>query len=77
MKSSTAPKVSISLPADLLDFVEEYRLAHQAASRSEVFAEALRLLRKRELARAYAQASREWDESEDAKLWEQTAGDGL
>jgi Arc/MetJ-type ribon-helix-helix transcriptional regulator len=72
-----ATKVSISLPLELLEFVEDYRESHNALSRSEVFALALKLLREKELAKAYAEASKEWDDSEDAKLWDSTVGDGL
>jgi len=41
-------------------------------SRSQVFAEAVRLLRNRELEAAYREASREFD-----KTWDATAADGL
>lgn len=72
-----ATKVSISVPEDIARFVEEYQENHELPSRSEVFVEAVRLLRERELAQAYKAASAEWDNSEDARLWEQTVGDGL
>jgi Arc/MetJ-type ribon-helix-helix transcriptional regulator len=77
MKSTITAKVSISLPPEILEFVEQYQQTHQAASRSEVFVEALRLLRERELAEAYRSASQEWEASEDARLWESTVGDEL
>jgi len=73
----TAAKVSISLPADIADFVEQYQQTHRLSSRSEVFVRAIGLLREHELAQAYREASLEWDASEDAKLWDKTAGDGL
>jgi Arc/MetJ-type ribon-helix-helix transcriptional regulator len=75
MKAAT--KVSISVPQDIARFVEEYQESHELPSRSEVFVEAVRVLRERELAEAYKAASAEWDNSEDSKLWEQTTGDGL
>ena len=78
MKSaSTVTKVSISLPADIADFVAQYQESHAIEHRSEVFVQALELLRERELAQAYREASLEWDNSEDAKLWDKTVGDGL
>lgn len=75
MKAVT--KVSISLPEDIARFVEEYQEDHDLPSRSEVFVAAVKLLREKELAQAYKAASTEWENSEDAKLWEQTTGDGL
>lgn len=70
-------KLSISVPDDIAEFVEAYQESHELTSRSEVFVEAIRLLRERELAEAYEAASAEWENSEDAKLWQQTTGDGL
>lgn len=75
--ASTVTKVSISLPADIADFVAQYQASHAIESRSEVFVQALELLRQRELAQAYREASLEWDNGEDAKLWDKTVGDGL
>lgn len=77
MSKAVVSKVSVSLPPELLEFVEDYQESHGTVSRSEVFAVALRLLRERELAQAYAQASQEWDNSEDYRLWDSTVGDGL
>ncbi|MBS4097274.1 MAG: hypothetical protein KGZ83_10625 [Sulfuricella sp.] len=57
-----AEKVSVSLPAGLLLFVEQYRAEYGSKSRSQVIGEALELLRQRELEAAYREASRERDE---------------
>lgn len=72
-----ATKLSISVPDDIAQYVAEYQENHAITSRSEVFVEAIKLLRERELADAYKAASSEWENSEDARLWERTTGDGL
>jgi Arc/MetJ-type ribon-helix-helix transcriptional regulator len=72
-----AKKISISLPADLVYYLDDCIREHQLESRSEVIATALRAMRERELETAYAAASQEWDGSEDAKLWDAALGDGL
>jgi metal-responsive CopG/Arc/MetJ family transcriptional regulator len=64
-------KLSASLPNSLAGFVETYR-KKRGLNRSQVFEEAVRLLRSRELEAAYRQASAESD-----KEWENTAADGL
>ena len=53
-----AEKITISLPAPLLDFVATYQHSHQV-SRSEVIQQALHALREAELAQAYAEAAEE------------------
>ena len=68
-----AEKVSISLPESLLRFVEQYRVAHHCKTRSQVFEEALELLRARELEEAY----READQEADTALWDAVTADGL
>lgn len=65
-------KVSISLPASLLEFVESYRTAHQCKSRSQVIEQALELLRSQELEAAYREAAQEVDPA-----WDVTIADGL
>ncbi len=72
-----AKKISISLPADLVYYLDDCIREHKLESRSEVIASALRAMRERELESAYAAASQEWDGSEDAKLWDTALGDGL
>lgn len=70
-------KVSISLPDDDLAFLDEYAARQRNTSRSSVIHEAISLLRSSAMEDAYAAAWDEWDESEDADLWQTTAGDGL
>lgn len=62
----------MSLPPELLRFVERYQKRAKKRSRSEVFEEALKLLRARALEAEYADAAGEFD----AAAWEGTAGDG-
>lgn len=58
----SAQKLSISIDDSYVQFVEGYRKRHAHRTRSEVFAEALRLLQSREaetqLEAAYAKSSR-------------------
>lgn len=63
---SKAEKLSISLPSATLEFVKEYQLAHAYKSRSNVFQDALKLLRKKELESQYEQANLEIDPDFDA-----------
>ena len=65
-------KLSVSLPDSLAGFVENYRKKRGLKSRSQVFEEAVKLLRSRELEAAYREASAEYD-----KAWETTVSDGL
>jgi antitoxin ParD1/3/4 len=65
-------KLSVSLPDSLVGFVEAYRKKRGLKTRSQVFEEAVRLLRSRDLESAYRDSSREYD-----KAWDATAGDGL
>jgi metal-responsive CopG/Arc/MetJ family transcriptional regulator len=64
-------KLSVTLPNELAGFVEKYRKKH-GLNRSQVFEEAVRLLRSRDLETAYREASAEYE-----KDWENTVADGL
>ncbi len=64
-------KVSVSLRDSLAGFVENYR-KKRGLNRSQVFEEAVKLLRSRELEAAYREASGAAD-----KEWENTVADGL
>ncbi|MEO7664633.1 MAG: ribbon-helix-helix domain-containing protein [Candidatus Limnocylindrales bacterium] len=70
-------KVSVSLPEQEVDYLDEYAAAHGLASRSAALQEAVRRLRAAELGGAYAGAWAEWLESADAEAWDRTAPDGL
>jgi metal-responsive CopG/Arc/MetJ family transcriptional regulator len=70
-------KVSVSLPDDVIIYLDEYAHRQGYDSRSAVLLQAVRLLQESELIEAYKEAFEEWDGSEDAHLWEVTAGDGI
>ncbi len=65
-------KVSVSLPKPLASFVDSYRKKRGLKSRSQVFEEALKLLRNQELEAAYRAANQERDAD-----WDSTIADGL
>jgi len=69
-------KVSVSLPAEDVEFLDSYAQAQGLASRSAVLHKAVRLLRGAELAPAYEDAFASWDDS-DAAAWDVTAGDNV
>ncbi|GCD37605.1 antitoxin MazE9 [Streptomyces chrestomyceticus JCM 4735] len=70
-------KISVSLPEEDIDFVDAYGKKTDAESRSAVIHAAVELLRASELEADYASAWEEWDESDDAQLWDRTSGDGI
>jgi len=75
--SMAGMKVSVSLPAEDVEFLDEY--AHTAGyeSRSSVLHQAIRLLRTSQLGNAYADAWREWQDGGDAEAWEPSTADGV
>jgi len=68
-----AEKVTISLPAPLLDFVTQYQ-ASQHLSRSEVIQQAVKSFQDSELARAYREAGAEMQAD---PLFDLDSGHGL
>jgi len=68
-------KVSVSLPQEDIAFVDAYAARTEAESRSAVIHAAIELLRASELERDYTAAWQEWDEGEDAELWDTTTAD--
>jgi Arc/MetJ-type ribon-helix-helix transcriptional regulator len=70
-------KVSVSLPEDVVAYIDEYAHRTGAPSRSSVLHRAVALLRLSELEQAYGSAWDEWDETEDAQMWDRASGDGL
>lgn len=70
-------KVSVSLPEEDIEFIDEYAGEQGFQSRSAVLHKAVRMLRASGLGGAYEQAWDEWDASGESELWESTAGDGL
>ena len=70
-------KLSVSLPDEDVEFLDQYAQTQGYESRSAVVHKAVRLLRASELGNDYAKAWDEWSESGDAAAWETAAGDGL
>ena len=70
-------KVSVSLPEEDVEFLDQYAASQGVGSRSAAIHKAVRLLRAAELGPAYEQAWADWSENDDNDLWETTAGDGL
>jgi len=70
-------KVSVSLPEDDIDSLEQYAKKEGYESRSAVVHKAVRLLRASGLGAAYEEAWREWAASSEDELWESTSADGL
>lgn len=70
-------KVSVSLPAEDVRFLDAYARAQGVESRSAALHRAIRLLRATELTSDYEDAWQEWDASGDARAWDVTSRDGL
>jgi Arc/MetJ-type ribon-helix-helix transcriptional regulator len=70
-------KVSVSLPGEDVQFLDEYAREQGLESRSAALHRAVRLLRTAELGGAYEAAWEEWAAGGDADSWESTTGDGL
>jgi Arc/MetJ-type ribon-helix-helix transcriptional regulator len=70
-------KVSVSLPGEDVQFLDEYAKEQGLESRSAALHRAVRLLRTAELGGTYQAAWEEWAAEDDGTLWESTTGDGL
>ncbi len=70
-------KLSVSLPDEDIEFLDEYARTIGARSRSAVIQRSVRLLRAIELGSVYAQAWEEWQTECHANLWESVSSDGL
>lgn len=70
-------KLSVSLPNDDVEFLDQYARTQGYDSRSAVVHRAVRLLRSTELGEAYADAWSEWSESGEADVWDASVGDGM
>jgi antitoxin MazE9 len=70
-------KVSVSLPGEDVQFLDEYAKEQGLESRSAALHRAVRLLRTAELGGTYEAAWGEWAAEGEAELWESTTGDGL
>ena len=70
-------KLSVSLIPDDVAFLDRYAAEKGIASRSAAVQEAIHVLQLQELSYEYDDVWAEWEESEDAALWETTIADGL
>ncbi len=70
-------KLSVSLPDEDVEFLDQYARNRGYESRSAVVHKAVRLLRAAELGGDYAGAWEEWSDSGDGEAWEAVVGDGL
>jgi antitoxin ParD1/3/4 len=67
-----AQKLSISLPQQQCEFIENYLIDHHLKSRSEVIKEAIYLLQQKQLEAYYSEANQEID-----LAYENTSLDGI
>jgi len=70
-------KVSVSLRSEDVEFLDAYAKAHGKASRSAALTDAVGALRDAQLGQEYEQAFVDWDEGDDAELWERATPDGI
>ncbi|TKG71813.1 ribbon-helix-helix domain-containing protein [Prauserella endophytica] len=70
-------KMSVSLPAEDVEFLDSYAREHDIGSRSAALHRAVELLRATQLGDAYADAWAEWEEAGEAAAWEPATADGL
>ena len=70
-------KVSVSLPDEDIEFLDDYAASNGMASRSAAVHKAIRLLRSSGLGAAYEQAWTEWTTNDDAADWEAVVSDGI
>lgn len=69
--------MSVSLPADDVEFLDSYAKARNIESRSAVLHTAVVLLRAAQLGDAYEEAWASWAATDDAGAWEAVTADGL
>jgi Arc/MetJ-type ribon-helix-helix transcriptional regulator len=70
-------KVSVSLPSDDVQFLDDYARDQGLDSRSAALQRAVRLLRTAELAAPYEAAWDEWTASGEDAAWAPATDDGL
>ncbi len=69
-------KVSVSIPDEDVEFLDNYSKTHQIESRSAAVQRAIRLLRASELGDAYAAAFAEWaDDTAASDAWDSAVVD--
>jgi Arc/MetJ-type ribon-helix-helix transcriptional regulator len=70
-------KVSVSLPDEDVEFLDQYAASQGIGSRSAAVHKAVRLLRATQLGPAYEQAWADWADHDDSDVWDTVTGDGL
>lgn len=70
-------KVSVSLPAEDVAFLDDYADRAGLASRSAAVHTAVRALQASAMGESYEQAWSDWESGGDAGLWDAVSGDGL
>ncbi len=70
-------KLSVSLPVEDVEFLDEETRAGRYPSRSAAMKAAVTVLRQAAITDSYAEAWQEWEQSGDDVLWESVASDGL
>ncbi|MGI9613318.1 MAG: ribbon-helix-helix domain-containing protein [Acidimicrobiales bacterium] len=68
-------KVSVSIPDEDVEFLDNYAETHQVASRSAALHRAIRLLRVSELGEDYAAAFSEWADDPASDAWDSAIAD--
>ncbi|MCP4964745.1 MAG: antitoxin [bacterium] len=68
-------KVSVSIPDEDVEFLDNYTETHQVASRSAALQRAIRLLRASELGEDYAAAFSEWADDPASDAWNNVVAD--
>jgi len=68
-------KVSVSIPDEDVEFLDNYTKTHKIESRSAAVQRAIRLLRASELSDAYAAAFTEWADDPTNEAWDTTVVD--
>lgn len=70
-------KISVSIPGEDVEYLDEYARSRGLGSRSAAVHKAVRLLRAAELGAEYESAWEEWSTTEHEEAWEQVVRDGL
>lgn len=70
-------KVSVSLPDEDVQFLDDYAAEYGVGSRSAAVRKAVRLLRASGLGAAYEAAWSDWDTSDESNAWDAALADGL
>ena len=70
-------KLSVSLPAEDVEFLDEYARKQGIESRSAALLRAVRLLKGVGLGSSYEEAWDDWQRTGEADLWDVTLADGL